>query len=286
MAQSSVSPWLQTARTTGEILARGLELVNSVSYAVSLRWVFYGLLQEGYYTDKKGYTAWKALCARARHNFRDGWTPWTLADDTREIIVRTGGDRGIDECVEELKGDIMNSVDFAVDHFYYQDSYVQIWFEARAMTGQFKHYTEGVDLVPFGGDPSIALKWNIALSLDAAAQRYEKPITVLYFGDADEKGGKIWASALGHTRSWCNVDFEFVWCGLTMEQVTKYGVPENPAKPGEYQWEALSDAAAAEIIQTCAAQYVDYELKQKVEEEAQQSEEEWRERVEELIDDL
>jgi len=52
------------------------------------------------------------------------------------------------------------------------------------------------------------------------------------------------------------VDFEFIRCGLNLDQVNLYNVPENPEKPGDYQWEALSDQAAREIITGSIGQYL------------------------------
>ena len=49
-------------------------------------------------------------------------------------------------------------------------------------------------------------------------------------------------------RTRCNVEFAFKRCGLTQAQANRHGVNEKPEKPGEYQWEALSDQAAREII--------------------------------------
>ncbi len=43
-------------------------------------------------------------------------------------------------------------------------------------------------------------------------------------------------------------DFSFERVGLTDQQVDDYGVPENPERPGTYQWEGLDDDAAQEMI--------------------------------------
>ena len=51
-----------------EILNRAMEHIKSVDYKVSLRWVFYRLLQEGYY-NKKDYQSWVQASSRARHAF-------------------------------------------------------------------------------------------------------------------------------------------------------------------------------------------------------------------------
>lgn len=262
-----------------KILDRGLELVKALPYKTSLRWVFYALYQEGYYPDKKnGYNAWKALCARYRKEYKRGWHPATLADDTRARIARAGGRESLHECLVRLPADAASVADFWVDHFYQQPCYIEIWFEAKAMSGQFRYYTEDIDLVPFGGDPSIPFKWEIAKHLEDA-QKYGKDITVLYFGDYDKKGLRIVDDALNDIRAWCDATFEVVRCGLTREQIERYNVPDKPDKPGKYQWEALPKEAAEEIILSSLAEHVDLDLINRVREESLEQENRWKDKI-------
>ena len=124
------------------------------------------------------------------------------------------------------------------------------------MTDQFRHYTNHITLVPMGGQPSIPYKYEAAKRLDRAAKRYGDSIVVLYFGDLDEAGQTIAQTIEEEVRWWCDVNFQFVYCGLTLEQVRRYNVPENPEKPGQYQWEAVSDEAAGEIITDVVGRFV------------------------------
>jgi len=80
------------------------------------------------------------------------------------------------------------------------------------------------------------------------AAKYRKPVKVFYFGDCDDKGEQIASSALVDIRAWAGVDFDFERVGLTLAQARGMGVPENPDKPGEFQWEALTDAQASSLI--------------------------------------
>ena len=210
----------------------------------------------------------------------------TLADDTRKRIQRTGGYSDLDQCLSRLVADTVASVDFHIDHFYQQEYYVELWFEAKAMAGQFQHYTEGIDLVPFGGDPSIPFKWEIAQSLARDRRAYGKPVKVLYFGDYDEHGLQIVESAETDIRNWSQYDFELIRCGLTLEQARHYEIMENPAKPGDYQWEALDDGAAAEIIADSLAEHLDMELIKSVNEESRREEAHWRELIEDAMENL
>lgn len=266
------------------LMARALDLVNSVPYRVSLRWLFYRLLQEGWYGEKRvGYKKFTRACSKFRKQFRDGWHPYTLIDSTRGHIINAYGAKTFKQCLDDLPNHIADNLDFHIDHFYKQNNYVEIWFEARAMIDQFRHYTNDIDLVPFGGDSSIPQKWEIATRLEQNSLAYGKPIVVLYFGDYDDKGEEICRSALKDIRRWCDVEFDLIWCGLTKEQAEKYEIPENPEKPGQYQWEALDDEAAAEIIKVAVATWLDLGVIEKVNKSTLKREKKWRELIAEAI---
>lgn len=238
---------------TAAMLARALELVNSVPYAVSLRWLFYRVLQEGFYSSKDDYNnKFAPAVSAARHAFYNGWRPDTLADETREAIVRGDGYKS----VEAWLGAVATGLYCHLDKWNYQDTYVELWYEARAMSQQFEHYTSHMTLRPLGGQPSIPYKWQAAKDIEHAFARYRLPVVILYFGDLDSAGDNIAQVVERDVRGWCSVDFSFVHCGLNAEQVNFYGVPENPEKPGEYQWEALTDDAARAIITNHTERYL------------------------------
>jgi hypothetical protein len=234
------------------ILDRAYELVQSVPYAVTARWLFYGLLQEGTYPDKDSYKSkFLPMLSKARKTFFKNWRPDTLADDTRSPVVRGEGFPDEKEWLEAV-----GRARCKLDKWRDQQNYVEIWFEAKAMRGQFEHFTKHITLRPFGGDPSIPYKWQIAKELEEAADCYEKPIVILYFGDLDPKGVTIPESALADIRSWCKASFECYRCGLNRGDEIKYNLPENPDKPGTYQWEAMSHEAAKELINRAVNQFV------------------------------
>lgn len=240
-------------RKTALALARGLELVDSVPYQVSIRWLFYRLLQEGFYSSKDDYNnRFLPAISAARHDFYNGWRPDTLADDTREPIVRGNGDATVEDWLARLA----TSAACVLDKWQRQSFYVELWYEARAMSRQFEYYTRDVTLRPLGGQPSIPYKWETAKAIERAGLIYNLPVVVLYFGDLDSAGENIAQVVERDVRGWCGIDFKFISCGLNADQVRRYNVPENPEKPGEYQWEALPDEAAREIIMDRVSQFV------------------------------
>ena len=234
------------------IRVEALAHVNSVKYYVSLRWVFYRMFQDGKYIKyKSDWKMFKSLISFARKNFLDGWKPNTLTDDTRKIIWRGGGFKNKKEWFDFEK----NNSSCSLNKIHSQDYYLMIWFEAKAMANQFQYYTENIPLLAFGGDVSIPMKWKLAKELERAKEEYDKPIVVLYFGDCDTKGEMIYKSALKDIREWCDVEFEFIPCGLTLQQALALRLPTNPEKPNQYQWEALSDEQAKALIEDSVKPY-------------------------------
>lgn len=261
------------------LLDRAYNLVESVPYEVTARWLFYKLLQESYFKDKDAYKGkFLPLLAKARKSFYKKWTPETLADDTRLAVIRGSG------WLSEMG--FLKDVGRAVctlDKWQTQDHYVELWFEAKAMKGQFEYYTDHITLRPFGGDASIYFKWIIAKELAEAFERYGKPIVILYFGDMDTKGFQIPISAVKDIRQWAGVDFEFIRCGLNPGDEITYNIPENPDKPGTYQWEALSDEAARALIKGWTEKYISQGLFQSIEHLEQSITNKFHERWNEFI---
>ena len=235
------------------MLDTALMCISSVTYKVSLRWAFYRLMNIIGLT-KKDYSSFKRATIKARKRRIRGWHPSTLADESRSIYYANKGHSSIEDWVDAVR----NGIGCNLDKHVGQENRVIVCFEAKAMLEQFKKYTGPyfVDLVPFGGDVSIPIKQEIA-DLITRLSENGAPITVLYFGDLDPKGKQIPLSAMSDIRKWTPVDFEYVRVGLDIDQIIKYSIPENPMKPGEYQWEALDDQAAKRLITDSLNQYFD-----------------------------
>ena len=264
------------------ILDRAKEHLNSVPYTVTARWLFYRLLQDGLYSGKGDYDArFMPIISRARKQFYDGWHPATLADDTRAIVPGGGGFDDCDEWLEAVK----EQTAFNKAKWLNQDYYVEIWFEAAAMAGQFRYYTDELPLLAFRGDTSIPTKWAAAKRLEKYSQAFDLPVVILYFGDDDEKGHTIPNSALTDIRAWCNVDFKYIRAGLNEGDGERLGISENPEKPGTYQWEALDDEQARDLIQAAIEPYQDKEALAVIREEQEEVTDKFKQRFETLITD-
>jgi len=255
-------------KQSAQILGRAWDHVHSIPYRATSRWLFYRLLQDGFYHGKDDYGKFLALTSRARHNGWQQWRPDSLADDTRNAIEHRGGYRTVEEWAEELR---TYGRQPTLDHWYGQEHYVEVWFEAEAMRAQFEHYVRGVTLRPFKGMPSIDYKYKMAQDLAASAEKYDLPVVVLYFGDYDQAGLTIPETSVEDVRGWCDVEFEFVRCGLNAGDGERLGIPENFEKPGAYQWEALPDDAAKELITSSVGRFVDTSILPSMESQAREA---------------
>lgn len=287
-----------------EVLDTAMRHIKSVNYRVSVRWVFYRLLQDGIYSSKDDYNKLIHCTREARKNFWREWRPWTLADESRGMargLINLGEDHPdqdvghlIERGIMEGKGDIAYhkdqaenyefSLDLCIDPRHYQDYVFVIMYEAKAMTEQFLEFTPNdIPLVPSGGYTSVEYKWRIAERLREWCGHYEKPGLVLYFGDHDKDGHQIFEAARDDILQWCGEPVEFVRCGITLEQARHYQVPENLDKPGCFQWEALTDDQAEEILQSSLENYYNFDAKRQAEAQEIEIKSEVDPRVNELL---
>jgi len=244
-----------------KILSIAWSHVQSVPYQVSLRWLFYRLLQAGVISGKTRYDWFVGLVSKARTNYWEGWRPDTLADDTRTAVIRGTGERTAGDWLEVVRTGARCHLDF----WYTQSVYLELWFEAKAMRYQFEHYTKHITLRPFGGDASIPYKWEMVEALELARKKYRQGIIILYFGDLDPKGEMIPESVEDSIRYWSDVGFNFIRAGLNPGDEVKYNLPENPEDPGKYQWEALEDDPARDLITSAVGRFVDYDAMERIE---------------------
>jgi hypothetical protein len=255
-------------RAVAAVLDRALAEVNAVPYAVTARWVFYRLLQAGILDKKGDYKRLLSYLSKARKQWYGGWRPDTLTDDSRAALVNGGGYRDGQRWARVLAEESR----CVLDRWPSQDVYVEIWFEAAAMTAQFEYYADpNISLLAFHGDISIPAKWDAALRLVERWRQMRTPIQVMYYGDLDPKGMQIPESAERDVRQmmvdalfqggslltsgereveWTAMldNFTFERIGLNDEQIDQYGIQENPERPGTYQWEGVPDDAAQELI--------------------------------------
>lgn len=270
-----------------EIMNWSLERIKNVPYEVTLRWIFYQAYQaskskivpwvlEGGKSEYKNFIHWTS---RVRKEFWNGWTPHTLVDDGRKMQMYGGGYSTPQEWFESFKLETC-----LLDKRITQEEIILVCFEADAMRRQFEYETDiyHVPLIPFRGDASIEYKWRIAKQIENMSNAYNKAVRVLYFGDLDPKGEEIPENALRDIRKWCNIDFEYNHIGLKQEHIERWNLPENPEKHG-YQWEALDDSMAHELICNALDKYVDLDEIMKVLKRETEATDIWHRAIEEIV---
>jgi hypothetical protein len=262
--------------TTLVVMVVANALVERISPEVNTAVTTFGVVAMVWAAVRRGWRPVGEFTRRSRtvERFYAEWRPRTLADERGAPILQGGWYIDEQEWLQRLENDLF--VEF--DKWYSQPVYMEIWFEARAMVEQFRQYAPGITLVPFGGEFTTNLKRETASRLSAMAEKYDTPVQVFYFGDYDPKGLQILDSALKDIKAWCHMDFGFERVGLTLEEAVRMGVPENFEKPGEYQWEALTDGQARTLIES-VTNLVDRQAWEEVE----RREEEAAEAVRELI---
>jgi len=261
------------------ILDLAMTEIQSVPYTVTARFVFYRLLQKGVWRNGKAdyKNRFLPIISRARKRFYGEWRPDTLSDDTRQLRDRG---QGWDSPAEWLEA--VERQGYLKDKWRNQKNYVEVWFEADAMRSQFEYHLPHIPLLPFKGEMSIDGKWQTAQRLQRRSEVYGHPVVVIYFGDDDEKGQAIPEVAVADIRQWCGVDFEFIRAGLNPGDGARLGLPENPDKPGTYQWVALDDANAERMIKGAVASHYDMEALEEDEHEQVQV----RRKLHDLFDEL
>jgi hypothetical protein len=256
--------------------------INALDYSPSTRWCFYRVMDR-YQLPKSAWSTFKATQSSWRKKEREGWAPDTLSDSVRQVNYAGYGVSTMYGFYSEMLADppsvaVWDRVPF----------YAEVWFEAEAMNGQFEHYVREawrLTTRPFRGDYSIEKKYTVAKDLLAMAKK-GKSITILYFGDCDAKGKVIPFSALKDVKKWMGGHqdrLQFHVTGLTIEQAHRYSLPENFERPGEWQWEALSDEQASEVIRESLELYLDLDALRDAIEETSRLRSEWTKRAGRLL---
>lgn len=270
---------------TAEWLDWALDKAQSVPYVPTARWVFYRLVQE-FGFKKKDYKRFLTTTSKARKRYYKGWDPETFADDTRKIHKNPlDKDEHIYRSPTQWL-DTNKHLKATLDLIYQQEYIVLVCFEAKAMAGQFKHYLDPLRICQcaFGGDASIPYKYEIADMIGELSDKYmNKPIKLLYFGDLDKKGEEIPENAMRDIKAWAWDDFEYIPCGLTRAQVDQYNIPDSPDAPDKFQWEAVPDHAAKEIIMENVLKFWDADVVKELEKVERNLERVWSSVVDDAI---
>lgn len=272
------------------LIQEAFDASKSVPYKVSLRWIFYRLWQQGTLAHvpatprmskkENAYVRLKSTCSKAVHY--GALDPDWVADETR----REGGRSGYSSAANWIES--LKYLECYIDYWWNQPYYVMIAFEAEAMVQQFNYYTSdyGCRLWPMKGDPSNPYKLKIAETVDYVSRLFAVSVIILYFGDLDVKGQSIPEAAFRDVHQWCrDADLTVYRVGLNPGDEVEFDLPDIPGKPGAYQWEALQDDQAAELILNALREFLDEDILEEVKVKEKETTDLVQEMLENLLED-
>lgn len=280
---------------TEKILEGAWDYIQSVEYQPGGREVFYNLFDRGFFskriqqsiqraTKNKNLTRLKFIKEKpkavanryyidytknARRRFYKEWQPTTFPDESRSVIEDNlyfwDTNNAWDWIDEDLfiKKEIHTPDPPTLGKFPANKTIIEIWFETSANTDFFRQYTNGMILRPFSGQYSIEKKWQAYQQILEYNRKWsDKKVHILYFGDYDLKGNQIPETAVENIRAWGEareepVNFEFHRIGLNEEHIKKFKLPDNPDKPGAYQWEALDVDKRIKLLEDSVKKYLE-----------------------------
>ena len=263
--------------------------IQSVPYKVTARWLFYRYVEEilkprglSTHVAKTQYKPFLQLIGRARKRFYNDWAPNTLTDDTRKAHLRGFGYANEQDWLKQFEEQTC-----VLDKYAQQENIVEVWFEAEAMYSQFDYHTSPfcITMRPFKGDASIHYKWETAKHLEFLGQ-YKKPIIILYFGDYDKKGFQIPESAVKDIKQWSQTPFHFIRCGINKDQIEQWNLVESFDKEGTFQWEAVSEDNAMDLIVRSIERYWSLKKIEQTRIKEQQITQRWKELITKALDTI
>jgi hypothetical protein len=126
-----------------------------------------------------------------------------------------------------------------------QPHWVEVWIEKDALSGVFEPVCQRLDVPYFAckGYTSASEMYKAAVRLMEKADRDQRPV-ILHFGDHDPSGVDMTRDIAARLTEFMEHDGydgpEVIRCALSLDQVARYQIPENPVK--------LSDGRAQKYI--------------------------------------
>ena len=250
-----------------------LELVNMIldqyrgqGYDLSLRQLYYQLVARDYIENSQ--RSYKRLGNLVNDARLAGVVDWAMiADRGRSTDVNPHW---------ENPGEIIESAarSFRRDKWENQPCHIEVMVEKDALSGVLWPVCSDLDIrfTANKGYPSASLLYSMSKRL-LAAGRAEKKIFIIHLGDHDPSGIDMTRDLLERFEllTWDGLAFKVERLALNMDQVERYGPPENPAKVtdsrfkaymvefGESSWEldALEPAVLGDLVRDFVEDKID-----------------------------
>jgi hypothetical protein len=241
-----------------------IDTYRGMGYIMTLRQLYYQLVSRDIIANNlKEYQALSRLLTKGR---MAGVVDWAAIED-----------RGRQPRLPYWCVDIADAIDdthsgYRIDRMQGQEYYIEVWVEKDALSNIFSRVTNKyhIRLMVNKGYSSCSAMHDAYLRF----QDEGRSGIILYFGDHDPSGKDMVRDIEARMREFGLRDFDIVNPALSMAQVRRYRLPENPAKItdsrakkyieqyGVHSWEldALEPPVLTGIIETSIAEYVDMKL--------------------------
>jgi hypothetical protein len=265
---------------TAPLVAKAQEVLAEYAaggYILTLRQLYYQFVARGYISNNlKSYKRLGEIVGDARMN---GDIDWNAIEDRGRNL------RGVSHWDSPAKIIAASAASYHRDKWIDQPQMVEVWVEKEALLGVFERVCYQLDIPVFACKGYTSLS-EMKVAGDRMAERHEErgqDTVVLHFGDHDPSGIDMTRDIQDRldvfTRHTGVVQVQRL--ALTMDQVTEWNPPPNPAKVqdsrfenylrsyGRSCWEldALRPQVLADLVEAQVDKYRDNDLWQEAKEQ-------------------
>lgn len=233
-----------------------LEVFQSYRQAMTVRQVFYRLLNKGYPKSESFYGKIQRQILEMR---LQGVLPFPFVVDNSRSVMRPDTYSGLEQALQETKIFYRRSL------WDNTDVRVEVWLEKRALAGVFADITHqyDVELYPVGGFPSVTLVQEAAMQILNRDQHTH----IYFFTDYDPSGVKL-AEGIQKRMKEFGVTHKatFHYEALTRGQINEYDLPTRPTKNSKHSknWnddsvelDALDPEVLQSMVERCIKSHID-----------------------------
>ena len=203
---------------TAILINAAIDVLNEYR-PMTLRQVYYQLVAKHIIDNNRNeYQRLSNALVKAR---QEGLIPWDWIEDRTRKPRQPNMWLDLEHFIDTVKQAYRKNT------WQYQPRYIEVWLEKEALAGVFTDIIEeyGVTLV-------VGRGYNSWSAYEEAARRltmYDKPASILYFGDFDPSGEDI-VRALSDSLSFFKTCPEIEKVALTYNDVVEYNLPPDFTK--------------------------------------------------------
>lgn len=247
-----------------------LSIINNIietyvadGYTMTLRQLYYQLVARDIVSNNaREYAKLSILLKKGRMS---GVVDWNAIEDRGRLPKLPWFTEGVGDAIQTIYDQ------YRLDRQEGQENYIEVWVEKDALSNVMLRITEKyhVRLMVNKGYSSCS-------AMKQAADRFEDARThgiLIYLGDHDPSGKDMVRDIEARLNEFGVDDLEVISPALTMEQIRRYKLPENPAKItdprakeyieryGNKSWEldALEPPVLVKIVESAILDYLDLE---------------------------